>query len=108
MAHSAPHPDLVPVTLPPVLAYIMGVEIAPRRSVENLIQAAIDALDAMDGAPECEDDDPSGQCDEDGVNTLDGHAAYALPGVAHGGPGCPISDPDCEGRGIPGGGSDGA
>lgn len=94
--------DLIPIKLPPVLAYIVGADIAPRRSVEQLIQKAIDALDELDGdpdlgpdgdeldgtgaeddfcsqgdgsfAPGCplsdpgEDDDPSGQCDEDGMN----------------------------------------
>ena len=38
------HPDLVPVHLPPVLAYIMGVDVAPRRSVERLLTAANAAL----------------------------------------------------------------
>lgn len=50
----------------------------------------IERLDDFDGDPDCEDsdadedDDPSGQCDEDGINT-----AYQ----AAGGPGCPIADP---------------
>jgi hypothetical protein len=38
-----------------------------------------------------EEDDPSGQCDEDGINTALGWAAHG------GGAGCPISDPGgCE------------
>ncbi len=42
---------------------------------------------------DAEDDDPSGQCDEDGFNTTGGQVAYALHGVIYSGPGCPISDP---------------
>jgi len=50
----------------------------------------IERLDDFEGDPDCEDadadedDDPSGQCDEDGINT----AFHPF-----GGPGCPISDP---------------
>ncbi len=40
-----------------------------------------------------EEDDPSGQCDEDGINTAGGQAAYALHGINYRRPGCPISDP---------------
>ena len=36
-----------------------------------------------------EEDDPSGQCDEDGINTLLGLSTGS-------GPGCTMSDPDCE------------
>lgn len=39
-----------------------------------------------------EEDDPSGQCDEDGVNTSP-FAAYCAHGRSYDGPGCPISDP---------------
>ncbi len=83
-----------PIKLPPILAYIVGAPLAPRASVERLIQQAIDALDDMDGDPdlepddEPEEDDPSGQCDEDGINTH-------FLGRWNEGPGCPISDPDC-------------
>ncbi len=97
--------DLVPVKLPPVLGFIMGVDFAPRASVERLIQKAIDALDELDGDPDaepvtwsediiredecpddCEDDDPCGQIDEDGINTC-------FAWVPSNGPGCTISDP---------------
>ena len=50
----------------------------------------IDRLDIIEGDPDLEDDDPSGQCDEDGVSTNFGAACG-------GGPGCEISDPGgCE------------
>ena len=39
------------VLLPPALSYIMGVLYAPREAVERLIEAAIAALDEMDGDP---------------------------------------------------------
>ena len=45
--------------------------------------------DEQDDEPE--DDDPSGVCDEDGVNT--GSGEYWEYGRAYTGPGCPISDP---------------
>jgi hypothetical protein len=45
------------VRLPPVLACIMGVPVAPREAVELTIQAAIGALDDMDGDPDEDEDD---------------------------------------------------
>ncbi|MFA7587541.1 MAG: hypothetical protein WCY11_15340 [Novosphingobium sp.] len=52
------------------------------------------AILGVDAGPGCklsdprEDDDPSGQCDEDEINTH-------FLGRWNEGPGCPISDPDC-------------
>ena len=84
MADLSLRAEFAPVTLPPVLAYIMGVDIAPRASVERLIQAAFDALDAMDGDPDLE-------------NATDAEDDFSLsPDVAEwasGVLGCPISDP---------------
>jgi hypothetical protein len=40
-----------------------------RCELEDLAQSLIDHMDALDGDPDEEDDDPAGQCDEDGVNT---------------------------------------
>ena len=51
-------------------------------------QALIDLLDSIHGDPDCEEDDPCGQIDEDGVNTLE------ILACGHG-PGCTIADPDC-------------
>lgn len=61
-----------------------------RLALEAVAQAAIDRLDELDGDPDMEDDDPAGQSDEDGLNCGDG--IFYLHGIAHDGPGCPISD----------------
>lgn len=60
----------------------------PRDDMERLAQSLIDRLDAMDGDPDDEDDDPAGQCDEDGINT-------ALHVLAQLGAGCRLADEDC-------------
>lgn len=67
-----------------------------RAVIEELAQAKLDEahallalLDRFDGDPDCEEDDPAGQCDEDGVNTASGSFLWGSPE----GPGCPISDP---------------
>lgn len=51
--------------------------------IGNTIEALIDVLDTLGGDPDREDDDPAGQCDEDGVNTL-----FPIGN----GPGCMIAD----------------
>ena len=49
----------------------------------------IQGLEDDEDADPAEEDDPAGQCDEDGMNTYP-------TGVLNGnGPGCPIADPDC-------------
>jgi len=62
-----------------------------RNDLVALTERLIDRLDEIDGDPDGEEDDPSGQCDEDGINTL-----YPTSGQLQGapltGPGCPISD----------------
>lgn len=72
------------IVLPPVLSYIVGAPAAPRAAVEALIEAAILALDTLDGDPDFEfnGDELDGTAGEDDF-------------VDHGwsGPGCPISDP---------------
>ena len=77
----------------PFPRYIAPADVAARRIVRHSLRAAIDELvgllDALDGDADREDDDPSGQCDEDGLNTL-----LVLAGGD--GPGCTISDPDAE------------
>lgn len=40
-----------------------------RAELEDLAQSLIDHMDAIDPDPDAEDDDPAGQCDEDGANT---------------------------------------
>ena len=72
-----------PVQLPPVLAAILGVPVAPREAVERTIQAAIDALDLMDGDDDAEEDDA-----EDSFVISPRALRHADKG-----PGDPISDP---------------
>lgn len=62
-----------------------------RHDLEALTERLIERLDEIDGDPELEEDDPTGQCDEDGVNTAYSFVPYTVGGH---GPGCPISDPD--------------
>lgn len=64
-----------------------------RTDLVALTERLIDRLDELDGDPDEEDDDPAGQCDEDGINTI-GHGSYGMRGATYGGPGCPISDDD--------------
>ena len=52
----------------------------------GFIEVAIGLLDVVDGDPDLEDDDPAGQCDEDGINTT--------LGMFGDGPGCSLSDPE--------------
>jgi hypothetical protein len=62
-----------------------------RATLANAVEVLVCVLDALDGDPDVEEDDPSGQRDEDGVNT------GGTPTFGWGGPqaaGCPISDPD--------------
>lgn len=60
-----------------------------RKEIEGFIAVAIDLLDMADPDPDIEEDDPCGQADEDGINTITpGEASrYYNPG-----PGCIISD----------------
>jgi hypothetical protein len=67
-----------------------------RAELEDLAQSLIDHMDAIDGDPDLEDDDPAGQCDEDGVNTGDG--LLWAHGKLLSGPGCMISDDDSSAR----------
>jgi hypothetical protein len=78
------------IPLPPVLAFLMGVPVAPRDAIERVIQAAIDALDTMDGDPDLEADG-----DElDGTGGEDDFCDHNSNWLAY--PGCPISDPGGE------------
>ncbi|WP_126172858.1 hypothetical protein [Altericroceibacterium xinjiangense] len=77
-----------PIKLPPILGFIMGVPVAPREAVERTIQAAIDALDAIDGDPDLE---PDGD-EADGSGAEDEPCAWFL--TMDRGPGCTTADPD--------------
>ena len=77
-----------PIKLPSVLAYVVGAELAPRSAVEALIEAAINALDDLDG-------------DIDLLDTNDAEDEFALSVRASAwaedaGAGCPIADDDHE------------
>jgi hypothetical protein len=61
-----------------------------RPTLEAVAQAAIDRLDDLDDDPDLEDDDPAGQCDEDGINCGDG--VFYVHGKPQHGPGCAIGD----------------
>lgn len=61
-----------------------------RHELEALTERLIDHLDGIDGDPDLEDDDPTGLCDEDGMNC--GSANFIMHGVRYNGPGCGISD----------------
>lgn len=65
-----------------------------RRALEHFIAVAIDVLDALDGDPDLEEDDPSGQADEDGINTVIPINALNVRSLA--GAGCLISDDDMD------------
>lgn len=56
-----------------------------------LIAQAVPRLISAKMDDDAEEDDPSGQCDEDGINTYGDLVMY---GVRYAGPGCAISDPD--------------
>jgi len=64
-----------------------------RKTLERFVAAAIDALDTVDGDPDLEEDDPCGQIDEDGVNTVTPNQSFRWRDT---GPGCEISDPDVD------------
>ena len=65
-----------------------------RKALERMIAISIDILDQTDPDPDLEEDDPGGQCDEDGCNT--GLQRNALHGRVLEGPGCVLSDDDVD------------
>ena len=73
MGRIARFPGITPA---PAVMRILGR--FDRPTLEAFLAVAIDLLDTLDGDPDTEDDDPAGQCDEDGVNTRDnGSVAFA-------------------------------
>ena len=73
-----------PVGVPP-MATVSGILSRNDRSkLAAFIEFAIDLLDTLEGDADSEEDDPAGQCDEDGINT-----AHPISD----GPGCSIGDP---------------
>jgi hypothetical protein len=55
--------------LPPMPAVARILSRFDRDQLAGFIAVAIDLADALDPDPDFEDDDPTGQCDEDGINT---------------------------------------
>ena len=84
--HNIGEPKRLPLT-----AVLSAIPSYPRPAIERLVARMIEHLDDEDGDPDLEDDDPNGQCDEDGFNT--GPAAVFLHGTSWvSGAGCPIGD----------------
>lgn len=79
-------------TTPPMPAVARILARYDRPKLAAFIAVAIDLLDTLGGDPDLEEDDPPGQCDEDEINTM-------LALSYGGGPGCLISDDDCENDG---------
>lgn len=71
----------------PDVDMLQRLAVHSRKTLEQFVAAAIDALDMVDGDPDLEEDDPIGQADEDGINTPGEASRYYNPG-----PGCIISD----------------
>lgn len=83
----------------PALPLDLIAQVIPRLSRHDLAELAerlIERLDQQDGDPDLEDDDPTGQCDEDGINTSNGMPYLHGNGYNYRGPGCTISDEDCD------------
>lgn len=94
MATKAIRAEYRPVTIHPGIARVLGG--FNREQLSSFIEVGIELLDAMDGDPDLEEDDPPGQCDEDGINTGCGQMGFEhLTG-----PGCVISDND-RGEAVP-------
>lgn len=67
-----------------------------REEIAKAAQSLIELLDTIDGDPDTEDDDPSGQYDEDDWTT-----ARKASDMWDYGPGCPLADPGgCEHDGL--------
>ncbi len=83
-------------TFPATKAHSLATALLARHSAQEIadaVEVLIDVLDALGGDPDLEDNDPAGQRDEDGVNTLTNDMSF----LCDTGPGCPISDPGgCE------------
>lgn len=80
-------PVTLPNQIPPMPAVARILSRFDRVQLHGFIAVAIDLADALDGDIDLEEDDPSGQCDDDGINT-DLSAQWAC------GAGCELSDPD--------------
>lgn len=84
MKHQMPMGEQI--KLPPTLAYMLGIDRAPRAAIDAMLDQAIAELDAIDGDPDIE---PTGD-ELDGTGGEDDFCCHSYDG-----PGCPIADPDC-------------
>lgn len=84
------HHDLGRASALPLSAMLEALPSLPRPILSRLVARAIEHMDEMDGDCDQEEDDPTGQCDEDGINT--GNPAFAMHGRSYYGPGCLIAD----------------
>jgi hypothetical protein len=86
-------PSLAPIAGGIIDADLLRALAATNRpALERFIAVAIDMLDLVDGDPDFEEDDPSGQSDEDGINTLIPINLLNVRSLA--GAGCILSDDD--------------
>ncbi len=86
-------PALAPIANGIINADLLRALAATNRpALEHFIAVAIDALDFIDGDPDLEEDDPSGQVDEDGINTV--IPIHLFNVRALNGAGCTLSDDD--------------
>mgnify|MGYP001067958006 CR=1 FL=1 len=73
----------------PLNLLAQAIPMLSRSDLEALTERLIDRLDWLDGDPDLEEDDPAGQCDEDGINT---YGDLPLMGMRGHGPGCIIGE----------------
>lgn len=86
-------PSLAPIAGGIIDADLLRMLAATNRpALERMIAISIDILDALDPDPDIEEDDPSGQADEDGINVAP--PINILNKRSLSGAGCILSDDD--------------
>lgn len=86
-------PSLAPIAAGVIDADLLRALAATNRpALERFIAISIDILDAIDGDADLEEDDPTGQADEDGINAV--FSIHALNRRSLAGAGCVLSDDD--------------
>ncbi|MBW8294751.1 hypothetical protein [Sphingopyxis sp.] len=88
-------PSLAPIAAGVIDADLLRALAATNRpALERMIAIGIDILDQIDPDPDLEEDDPTGQCDEDELNT--GSPRNVLHTRSLDGAGCVLSDDDMD------------
>lgn len=88
-------PSLAPIAAGVIDADLLRALAATNRpALERMIAIGIDILDQIDPDPDLEEDDPAGQCDEDGCNTTPPRNVLTARSLA--GAGCLLSDDDVD------------